>query len=284
MPTVLRRGRLTGRAPGGWGRRRAHRPAGRRRPIPTPGVSAGSGGPSKVGRSPRGTETSRTTPGHRCPRRGTGRRGPRDPRTGRPACGRRQGPGRHRGARRAAAPGSRLAPVGRPHHGEPVLAVGGDERGDRLGVDPGEAGGPDERGLRVGHQAHRGLDAVDDLAHGAALRRCRVREGDLGVRERGGHGSVGVERAHDDGRGAAGPGHVREAPDGGRAGGVGESGCRACGQDDGGNGHGVLLVLRGSVAAGTFRGRTGYCRVGRDVVGRQPASLTMSCPPTTRRA
>ena len=165
--------------------------------------------------------------------------------------------------------GSERRPAGlalprRPGHAAAVVAVGRDQRGDGLGVDPGQPGRPHERGVGLGDQPDRRLDAVDDLPDRPALGIDGVDERRLGVRERRGDRPLGIERADDDGRRAAGPGDVGEPADAGRAVGVGKGRRGAGGEDDGGDGHRApSLVCRRSVATvrRTFPADAGYCRV-----------------------
>ncbi len=149
-----------------------------------------------------------------------------------------------------------LALPGGSQHAGAILAVGRDQRRHGLGVDPRQAGREHEGRVRVGHHPDRGLDAVHDLGDRPLLRRDRIHERRLRVGERRRDGPVGIERAHDDGRGAARPGDVGEPPDAGRPVRVGEGRGWARGEDDGGDGHGLLLVC-GAVYRRQASGWTG---------------------------
>jgi len=145
-------------------------------------------------------------------------------------------------------PAGLAVPCGSQHR----VAVGPvrlDERGDRLGPDPGHPGRPEQDGRGVDDFLEREFRAADHLADRPGCGRGRGAVDGFRACQSGRDGPLGVRCEDDDRERAARPGEVGEAADTRLAEGVGDGAIGGGGQDDGCDGHVPECTRRGGPTA-----------------------------------
>ncbi len=120
-----------------------------------------------------------------------------------------------------------------------------DERGQRLRIDPGHPGGPDQGSVGLGDLPGRDLDPPDDLGDGAPFERRRLGKGDRSAGEGSSNLTLRIGGDDHDWNRPARPGHVREPSYPRLPIREGERPFGTCGKNDGGNSHPVILPAHG---------------------------------------